>query len=161
MVECHTPRNAFQVWRVLGESMEQPRDRRFAFTDQHAIHCAAGVPQNFFRDKRNTMPTDTDECFRQEGMRSTSEIDDFWNVSEVINRERDDIRSPTVNETQKILLRFALQIDQANCVTGAPCRCGDKFESKRFESKIDLRVHQTAGMNREEFHSFLTRYFFA
>jgi hypothetical protein len=33
-------------------------------------------------------------------------------------------------------------------------RCGDKFETERFEPKINLRVHQTAGMNSQEFHLF-------
>jgi hypothetical protein len=37
-------------------------------------------------------------------------------------------------------------------VSGAPRRCGDKFEAERFEPKINLRVHQAAGMDREEFH---------
>jgi hypothetical protein len=45
-----------------------------------------------------------------------------------------------------------LQIDQANRVTGAPRRRSNKFETERFETKVDLRVHQAAGMNGEELH---------
>jgi hypothetical protein len=45
-----------------------------------------------------------------------------------------------------------LQIDQTNRVTSAAGCCGDKFEAERFEPKINLRIHQTAGMDREEFH---------
>jgi hypothetical protein len=56
----------------------------------------------------------------------------------------------------KILVRFALQIDQANGVTSAPRGSSNKFKTERFETKIDLRVHQAAGMNREEFHLFNT-----
>jgi hypothetical protein len=52
------------------------------------------------------------------------------------------------------LVRLALQIDQANRVAGAPRRCGDKFEAERFEPKINLRVHQAAGMNGQKFHLF-------
>jgi hypothetical protein len=37
-------------------------------------------------------------------------------------------------------------------MTGAPRRSGNKFETERFETKVDLRVHQAAGMNREELH---------
>jgi len=45
-----------------------------------------------------------------------------------------------------------LQINQANRVTGAPRRRRHKFKTERFEAKINLRVHQAAGMNSEEFH---------
>jgi len=41
-------------------------------------------------------------------------------------------------------------------VTCASCGCGDKFETERFETKINLRIHQAAGMNGEEFHLFGT-----
>jgi hypothetical protein len=51
---------------------------------------------------------------------------------------------------------FSLQVDQTNRVTGAPRRRGNKFETERFEPKINLRVHQTAGMNGQEFHLFGT-----
>ena len=51
-------------------------------------------------------------------------------------------------------MRLALQIDQANCVAGVPRRCGDKFEAERFEPKINLRIHQAAGMNGQKFHLF-------
>src|SRR5262245_50227081 len=156
MIECHTAGDIFQTWRILGQSVEQAADCRFAFADQHTIHSAVGVPQDFFGDKRNTVSTDTGECFRKQGTRSASEIDDFWNVGEVIDRERDDIRVPAFNQAEKILVRFALQIDQANRMTGAPSRSGYKFEAKRFEPKINLRVHQTAGMNGQEFHLFDT-----
>jgi len=37
-------------------------------------------------------------------------------------------------------------------VTGAPRRRSNKFKTERFEAKINLRVHQAAGMNCEEFH---------
>jgi hypothetical protein len=47
-----------------------------------------------------------------------------------------------------------LQVDQADGVTGVARRGGNKFKTERFESKINLRVHQAAGMNREEFHLF-------
>jgi hypothetical protein len=53
---------------------------------------------------------------------------------------------------EKILVRFALQINQANRVTGAPRRRSNKFKTERFEAKINLRVHQAAGMNSQEFH---------
>ena len=53
-------------------------------------------------------------------------------------------------------MRLALQIDQANRVAGAPRRCGDKFEAERFEAKINLRIHQAAGMNGQKFHLFDT-----
>jgi hypothetical protein len=30
--------------------------------------------------------------------------------------------------------------------------CGDEFQTKWFETKINLRIHQAAGMHRQEFH---------
>src|SRR6266705_2708267 len=65
MVECYAARDIFQACPTLRESLKQASDRRFTFTDQHAIHCARSVPQNFFRNKRNTVSTNTNECFRQ------------------------------------------------------------------------------------------------
>jgi hypothetical protein len=59
---------------------------------------------------------------------------------------------PSLNEAEKILVRFALQIDRANRVTGTPRRRSNKFKTERFEAKINLRVHQAAGMNGEESH---------
>jgi hypothetical protein len=41
-------------------------------------------------------------------------------------------------------------------VAGTPRRRSNKFETERFEAKINLRVHQAAGMNRQEFHLFRT-----
>ena len=51
MFERYASGNVFQVWRILGESIEQASDRRLAFTGEHAIHSVACVPQNFFGDK--------------------------------------------------------------------------------------------------------------
>ena len=65
MFECYAAGNVFQVRPTLSESSQQPGNRRFAFAGQHAIHSAAGVPQNFFWDKRNTVSTNTDECLRR------------------------------------------------------------------------------------------------
>jgi hypothetical protein len=39
-------------------------------------------------------------------------------------------------------------------VTGASCRCCNEFKAKRLEPKINLRVHQAAGMNGQKFHLF-------
>src|SRR4030095_3467678 len=152
MVKCYTAGNIFQVWWILRESFEQVGDRGFAFTDEHAINGAARVLQDFFGNKRNTVSTNADECFRRHCTCSTSEVDDFRNVSEVIDRERDDVRSPVFDQVEKVLVRFALQINQTNFVTCASCRCSNEFKAERFEPEINLRVHQAAGMNREEFH---------
>jgi hypothetical protein len=106
------------------------------------------------------MSTNTDECLRQQGTRSASEINDFGNVREVINGKRDNVRLPALDQAEKILLRLALQIDETNRVTAMPRGSSNKFEAERFETKIDLRVHQAGGMNGQEFH-FSILYFFA
>src|SRR5437870_7848190 len=132
MIECYAARNVFQVWLILDQSIEQTGDRCFAFADQHAIDSACGVPQDFFGNKRNAVSTNTNECFRQQGARSAGEIEDFRNVSQVIDGERDDVWPPAFDQTEKILIRFALQVDQTNRVTCASCGCGYKFETERF-----------------------------
>jgi hypothetical protein len=37
-------------------------------------------------------------------------------------------------------------------VPGAFRCCGNKLEPERLQPKINLRIHQTTGMNRQEFH---------
>jgi hypothetical protein len=49
---------------------------------------------------------------------------------------------------------FTLQVDQAHRVAGLSRSRGDKLQTERFKAKIDLRVHEAAGMNGEEFHLF-------
>src|SRR4030095_13748417 len=115
------------------------------------------VPQNFFGNKRNTMSTNTDECLRQQDTRSTREIYDFGNVCEIIDGKRDDVRLPALDQAEKIVLWLALQIDETDRVTAMPRGSSNKFEAERFETKIDLRIHQTAGMDGQKFHL----YFFA
>jgi len=39
-------------------------------------------------------------------------------------------------------------------MAGMPRRRRNKFETERFEAKINLRIHQAAGMNGQEFHLF-------
>ena len=51
-------------------------------------------------------------------------------------------------------MRFALQVDQAHRMAGLSGCCGDKLQTEWFEAKINLRVHEAAGMNGEEFHLF-------
>jgi hypothetical protein len=40
-------------------------------------------------------------------------------------------------------------------VAGAPGGFGDELQPQRLEPQVDLRVHQRAGMNHEEFHEVL------
>jgi hypothetical protein len=65
MIKCYAAGRLFQVRPIFGERIQQTGDRRFAFTDQDAIHSASSVPKNFFGNKRNAVPTNTDECSRQ------------------------------------------------------------------------------------------------
>jgi hypothetical protein len=37
-------------------------------------------------------------------------------------------------------------------VAGLSRGCSDKLQPERFETKINLRVHEATGMNGEEFH---------
>jgi hypothetical protein len=112
------------------------------------------VLQNFFRDKRNTVSANADKGARSQLPGSAGEIDDFRKVSEIIAAKRDCVRLPALEQPEKILMGFALQIDQAHRVTGPSRSRGDKLQTERFEAKINLRVHEATGMNGEEFHLF-------
>ena len=51
VIKCHAARNLFQVASVLRDRIQEPGDRRFTFSGQHAIHSTVGVPQNLARNK--------------------------------------------------------------------------------------------------------------
>ena len=154
MFKCYAARNGLQVWRILLQGLEQPGDGRFTFAGQDAIHGAGGVLQDFFGNKRNTVAANADKGARHQVARSAGEIDDFRKVCEIIAAERDRVRLPALEQPEKILMGFALQVDQPHRVAGLSRGRGDKLQTERFETKINLRVHEAAGMNGEEFHLF-------
>ena len=45
-----------------------------------------------------------------------------------------------------------LQVDQLDCVTGAPYRLRDELEAERLKSKEYLRIEQRARVDAEESH---------
>ena len=51
VLKCHAAGNLFQVASVLRDRIQQPGDRRFAFSSQYTIHSTIGVPQNFVGNK--------------------------------------------------------------------------------------------------------------
>src|SRR6516225_5512552 len=98
------------------------------------------------------MAADANEGVRQEVACCSCQINNFGNVGEVIATEGDYIWTPALNRAEIVPVRFALQIDQAHRVPGAFRCCGHKLEPERLQPKVDLRIHQTTGMNRQEFH---------
>ena len=103
------------------------------------------------------MAANANKGVRQQVARRSRQINNFGNVCEIIAAERDHIWPPAVNRAEKIPVRFALQIDQLYRVPGAFRCCGHKLEPERLQPKINLRIHQTTGMNRKEFHFVRTR----
>src|SRR5262245_23680059 len=103
------------------------------------------------------MAADANKGVRQQIARGSCQIDNFGNVCKVIATESDHIRSPALDRAEIVPVRFALEIDQSHRVPGAFRRGGHKLEPERLQSKINLRIHQTTGMNREEFHLVRTR----
>jgi hypothetical protein len=154
MIECHAAGDLFQVTSVLSNRIQQPGDGRFAFSGQHAIHSTIGVPQNFVRNKRDAVAAHTNKRIRQQVTRRSRQINNFGNVRKIIAAERDYIWPPALNPAEIVPVRFALQIDQPRRVPGALRCSGHKLQAKRLQSKINLRIHQTTGMNRQKFHFF-------
>src|SRR6187200_761741 len=103
------------------------------------------------------MAANANKGVRRKIVRRSRQINNFGNVCEIIARERDHIWPPALNRLEKIPVRFALQIYQLYRVPGAFCCGGHKLEPERLQPEINLRIHQTAGMNRKEFHFFKTR----
>ena len=58
------------------------------------------------------MAANADKGVRQQAARGPCEIDNFGNIRKVITAERDHVRTPLFNRTEKIPVPFALQIDQ-------------------------------------------------
>jgi len=101
------------------------------------------------------MAADANKGVWQQVAGGSCQINNFRNVGEVIATKGDHIWTPLFNRVEIVLVRFALQIDQPHRMPGVfRCR-GHKLEPEWLQPKINLRIHQTAGMNREEFH-FIT-----
>ena len=82
--------------------------------------------------------------------RRLGEVEDLRHIGEVVDREGHRIGLPAVEQPEIVRLGLDLQVDQLDLVTGAPRRGGHELEPERLEAEIDLRVHQTAGMNGQE-----------
>src|SRR5947208_15840544 len=149
MIECYAARHFPQVRPIFGESIQQASDRGFAFANQHAIHSARTVPQNLLRNERDAVPSDRDKGSGQQGARGAGKINNFWNIGEIIDRECDNVRSPTSNQVEKVPVRFALQINQTDRVARLSGSRGDKLKTQRLKTKINLRIHQTTRVNCE------------
>ena len=103
------------------------------------------------------MAANANKGVRQQVARRSCQINNFGNVCKIIAAERDHVRAPVLNRPEKIVVRLALQIDQANRVPVAFSCCGHKLEPERLQPKINLRIHQTTGMNGKELHFVRTR----
>src|SRR5207249_5938062 len=77
--------------------------------------------------------------------------DNVGDVQQIVATRRDNRRLPSMRLIENIFLRFSQDVDQPRGATTS-WRSGDQFETERFQTKINLRIHQAARMNREKFH---------
>src|SRR6266478_3266116 len=53
-------------------------------------------------------------------------------------------------------MREDLEIEQPYVVPGLPDRCRDALQAERFEPQVDLRIHESAGMDEQDAHGSMT-----
>ncbi len=87
---------------------------------------------------------------RRTAMRFLREVNDFGDVREIVERKSDRVGLPIVERAEVIAVTENLQIEYPNVMAGAPGRFRDEFESQRFEPEVNLRIHQRAGMDKED-----------
>ena len=127
-------------------------DRRFSFPLEHAIDRTLGMVEQLAGDERGTVAADEDEGSGQERPRGLGQVDHLGNIGQVIAGEGHDIGLPLAELSEVVGVPFDLEIDQPNLVPGPLQLRGDQLDPQRLEPQEDLRVHQRAGMNGEDFH---------
>jgi len=137
---------------LAGERFQQRRQARLALAFQHAIDRALGVPQDRARGERRAVAADQYEAFGQQAFRQFRQIDDLGQIGEIISRERDDVRSPCRHRAGEARGRVGLQVHQPDFVAALARTSRHQLEPQRLEPEKHLRIHQRAGMDREELH---------
>src|SRR5262249_30688721 len=140
---------------VVRDGVEQRRDGWLPLAAQAAIDRTTGVAQDLLGGERDAGAADEHERAGQRGARLLREIDDLGYVGEVVPRERDDVRRPVVEQLEVVGVRLDLEVDHADGMPGLARGSRHELETHRLQAQEDLRVHETARMNREEPHCLL------
>ena len=69
----------------------------------------------------------------------------------------DDIGLPVLDLPEIVGMLLDLKIDQPNLVPGPSQLGGDQLDSQGLEPQEDLRVHERAGMDCQDFHGESSR----
>src|SRR5215467_5804382 len=137
---------------VVRHGLEQLGHRRLALALENAIDRASGVLQELLGGEGRAVATDEDERVGPPRAGQLGQVDHLGDVREIVAGEGDDVGLPVVDEPEIIVVRGRLQVDQTRLVAGASDGRRDQLEPERLETEKDLRVHQGAGVNREDSH---------
>jgi hypothetical protein len=85
-------------------------------------------------------------------------IHDFGNISQIIEGKTDGLRLPFVEKAKVVGMTEDLEVEETNFVAGLASGLGDQFEPERLEAQVNLRIHQRAGMNKENSHDALLQF---
>src|SRR5882762_3089385 len=84
------------------------------------------------------------------------QVDHFRHVGEVVDREPDGIRPEGLQLAPVVSMRENLEIEHSYVVPGLPDRRRDALQAERLEPQVDLRVHESAGMDEQDAHGSMT-----
>src|SRR6266404_9644530 len=84
------------------------------------------------------------------------QVDHFRHVGEVVDREPDGLRPERLQLAPVVSMRENLEIEQPYVVAGLPDRGRDALQAERFEPQVDLRIHESAGMDEQDAHGSMT-----
>src|SRR6185437_5834569 len=98
------------------------------------------------------MPTHEDKAVRQLFLRQLCQIHDLRDIRQIIASERNGVGLPSPDECFIVFPRISLQVDQTDIVSRLAARLRHHLEAERFQTQINLGVHEWTGMDCEEFH---------
>jgi hypothetical protein len=151
-VERDRAGHLFERAPAVTRRLEQQDDRCFALPAQHAVDRALAVAEDLLGREGAAVAAGEDEAAGPALARRLGEVQDLGDIGEIVEGEGHRIGLPAVEQAEVVRLGLDLQVDQLDLVTGAPSRRCHELEPERLEAEIDLRVHQTPGMNGQKPH---------
>src|SRR5215467_4806997 len=137
---------------VVLDRLEQLGHRGLALALEDAVDGAARVLEQLLRGEGRAVTADEDERAGPPRASQLCEAHDLRDIRQVVAGERDDVRPPVVDETEVILMRGGLQVDQPHLVAGPADGRGHQLEPERLQPQKDFRIHKGAGVDRENSH---------
>jgi hypothetical protein len=109
--------------------------------------------ENLFRCEGGAMASDEEEDFRKALSGLFRKIDDLGNVRKGVETEADSAGMPLIENLKIIFMGKDLQVEKTHVVSGPARGLGDQLHAEGLETKVDFRIHQSAGMAAEDFHA--------